>query len=58
MVIIGGDISEERTSEVDLFGLIMQQNVIENKLNREYVPLSIIRPGEAIEFRVTSLIDL
>ena len=44
--------TEEITSEVDLFGLIMQQNVIENELNREYAPLTTIKPGAAIEFTV------
>ena len=29
MAIIGGDVTEEINSEVDLFGSIMQQNVIE-----------------------------
>ena len=29
MATIGGDVTEEITSEVDLFGSIMQQNVIE-----------------------------
>ena len=55
---IGGDITEEITSEVDLFGLINQQNVIENKFNREYAPLATIQPGAAIEFRVTGSNDL
>ena len=38
MVTIGGDVREEITSEVDLLGSIMQQNVIENEFNREYAP--------------------
>ena len=32
MATIGGDVTEEITSEVDLFGPIMQQNVIETNL--------------------------
>ena len=34
MVTIEGDVTEEITSEVGLFSSIMQQNVIENELNR------------------------
>ena len=30
MATIGGDVTEEITSEMNLFGLIMQHNVIEN----------------------------
>ena len=58
MATIGGDVTEEITSEVDLFGLIMQQNVIENEFNREYAPLATIKQGTAIEFRVTGSNDL
>ena len=58
MATIGGDVTEEITSEVDLFGSIMQQNVIENELNREYSPLASIQPGAAIEFKVTGSNDL
>ena len=49
---------EQNTGEVDLFGSIMKQNVIENELNHEYAPLAIIKPGAAIEFRVTGSNDL
>ena len=58
MATIGGDVTEQITSEVDLFGSIMQQNVIENKLNREYAPLATIQPGMAIEFTVIRANDL
>ena len=58
MATIGGDVTEEITSEVDLFGSIMQQNIIENEFNREYAPLASIQPGAAIEFRVTGSNDL
>ena len=58
MVTIGGDVKEEITSEVDLFGSIMQQNIIENEFNREYALLATIQLGAAIEFRVTGLNDL
>ena len=58
MATIGGDVTEEITSEVDLFGSIMQQNVIENEFNREYAPLASIQLGAAIEFRVTGSNDL
>ena len=36
MATIEGDVTEQITSKVDLFKSIMQQNVIENELNREY----------------------
>ena len=42
MAKIGGDITEQITSKVDLFGSIMQQNVMKNKFNREYPPLATI----------------
>ena len=42
----------EITSVVNLYGLIMQQNVIENEFNREYAPLTSIQPGSLIEFTV------
>ena len=58
MATIGGDVTEKITSEVDLFGSIMQQNVIENEFNREYASLATIQPGAAIEFRVTGSNDL
>ena len=40
MATIGGDVTEKITSEVDLFGSIMQQKVIEHELTREYAPLA------------------
>ena len=46
--------TEQNTSEVDLFGSIMQQNVIENEVNLEYASLATIQPGMAIEFTVKS----
>ena len=58
MATIGGDVTEQITSEVDPFGSIMQQNVIENELNREYAPLATILPGMAIEFTVHRANDL
>ena len=58
MAIIGGDVTEQITSEVDLFGFIMLQNVIENEFNREYAPLATIQPGVAIEFTVKGANDL
>ena len=48
MATIERDLTEQITSEVDLFGSIMQQNVIENDFNREYAPLATIQPGMAI----------
>ena len=58
MAIIGNDVTDQITSEVDLFGSIMQQNVIENEFNREYAPLATIQPGMAIEFTVKGANDL
>ena len=58
MATIGGDVTEQIISEVDLFRSIMQQNVIENEFNREYAPLATIQPGMAIEFTVKSANDL
>ena len=58
MSTIGSDVTEQITSEVDLFGSIMQQNVIKNEFNREYAPLETIQQGMAIEFTVKSANDL
>ena len=58
MATFGGDVTEQITSEFDLFGSIMQQNVIENEFTREYAPLATIQPGMAIEFTVKSANDL
>ena len=44
MAIIGVDVTEQITREVDLFESIMQQNVIENKFNRKNAPLATIQP--------------
>ena len=52
MDIIGGDLTKQITSQVDLFWSKMQQNVIENKFNSEYTPQANIQPGMAIEFSV------
>ena len=49
---IRNNMTEQITNEVDLFGLIIYQNVIENKFNREYVSLATIQQGKAIEFKV------
>ena len=57
MATIGGDVTEQITSEVNLFGSIMQQNVIKNEFNREYASLATIQQGMAIEFTVKSAND-
>ena len=36
------NMTKEITSEINLFKLIMEQNVITNKFNREYALLAII----------------
>ena len=43
MATIGGDVTKQITSDVDLFGSIMQQNLIENEFNREYALLATIQ---------------
>ena len=58
MATIGCDVTQQITSNVDLFKSIMQQNVIENDFNREYAPLATIQPGVAIEFTVKGANDL
>ena len=58
MATIGGDVTEQITSEVDLFESIMQQNVIENNINYEYATLATIQPGMTIKFTVKSANDL
>ena len=58
MATIGGDVTEQVTSEVDLFGSIMQQNVIENEFNLEYVPQTTVQQFVAIEFTVKGANDL
>ena len=58
MATIGADVRQQITSEVDLFGSMMQQNVIENEFNRENAPLATIQPGVAIEFTDTGSNDL
>ena len=58
MATIKGDVTEQIPSEVDLFGSIMQQNVIENEFNREYAPLATIQQGVAIKITVKGANDL
>ena len=50
--------TEKITSEIDIFRLIMQQNVIENKFNCEYASLATIEQGMAIKFLVKGANDL
>ena len=58
MATLRGDVTKIITSEVDLFGSIMQQNVIENEFNWEYAKLATIQPIAPIEFTVNSANDL
>ena len=58
MATIGGDVTKQITSEVDLFGSVMQKHVIENKFNCKYASLGKVQPGMAIEFTVKSANDL
>ena len=58
MATMGGDVTEEITSEVDLFGSILQQNIIENVFNRKYAPLATIQHGAPIECMVKGSNDL
>ena len=43
---------EKFTSEVDLFGKIMQKNCLLNEFNRKFAPLASIAEGALIEFLV------
>ena len=52
MATIGGNVTKQIISEVYLFGLIMQHNVIENEFNRKYASLATIQQGITIEFPV------
>ena len=58
MATMEGNVTKKITSEVDLFGLIMQQNIIDNEFNREYTPLSTIQHGAPIEFMAKGSNDL
>ena len=42
MANIGGDVTEQITSDVDLFWSIMKQNVIENEFSSEHASLATI----------------
>lgn len=52
MAKIGGDVTKQLTREIDLFGSIMQQYVIANKFNFDYVSLTYFHLDMAIEFIV------
>ena len=58
MATMGSYVTKEITSKVDLFGSIMQENVIENEFNRKYAPLGTIQQGAPIEFTVKGANDL
>ena len=58
MVTIGNDVTEQIISEVDLFGSIMQQKVIENEFNREYASFATSQQGMAIEYAVKGANDV
>ena len=58
MATIGGDVTKLITREVDIFGSIMLQNVIEIEFNCKYAQLATIQPSMAIEFTVQSANDL
>ena len=55
---MGIEPTEQIANEVDLFGTIMQQNIIENEFNREYAPLATIQHNAPIEFMVKNAKDL
>ena len=52
MASTGLETAEQITSEVDLFGPIMQQNFLLNEFNREFAPLASLAEGAPIEFLV------
>ena len=43
---------DQITSEVDLFGPILQQTVLLNEFDREFAPLASLQEGAPIEFMV------
>ena len=51
MATIGGDVTEEITIEVNIFGSIMQQNVIENKFNSKYARLPLSNQVRLLNLR-------
>ena len=58
MATIRNDVTEEITTDVDLFGSIVQLNVIEIEFDREYAPLATIQQGLPIEFTVKGASNL
>ena len=42
-------------SKLNIIGVIMQLNVIENEFNREYPPLAIIQHGALIDFTLKTV---
>ena len=52
MASTGLDTAEQITSEMDLFGPIMQQNFLLNEFNCEFAPLASIAEGAPIMFLV------
>lgn len=58
MATIGIEPTEDNTREIDLYGSIMKQNIIENELNREYALLASIQQGAHIKFLVMGSNDL
>ena len=57
MATIWNNVTKQITSDVDLFGSIILQNVIKNKFNCEYAPLATIQQDMAIEITVKSAND-
>ena len=54
MANIGGNVTEQITNKVNIFGSIMHQNAIENEFNCKYALLATIQPSVAIEFTLNS----
>ena len=52
------DTTENISIDIDIFGTIMLQNIIDNKFNREYATLVNIQHCALIEFSVTGISDL
>ena len=55
---IAFDVSEEIAIKIDLFSSIMQQSIIKNDFNGEYVSLATIQQGALIKYIVKSANDL
>lgn len=52
------NIIESIPDEIDLFAPLLQQNVIKDDFDQEYLPVNAIQPGAPIEFSIKTADDL